>query len=363
MVDPSTRLNLAVVGCGYAAGEYYLPEMHRLPDGARLVAVCDRDPDRAAAARERFGVDRAYSDLDALLADDGVDLVVNLTPHQHHFAVSRAALAAGRHVYSEKPLALSVADADELVGAADAAGRTLSCAPATLVMPTARHWRQLIDAGTIGRPTFARVQILTDGGVDEDFLPEHAWYFSRGNGPLIDMGVYAVTALTGLFGPVRQVSAMAKHLVKEYAPPAVGHPPVPNETADSVHLHLDLGPLVASIDVNTCVQDSRNERYEVYGDRGTLSGDLVSANEPVHVFEAGSGWRVEQPPELPRPDDWFQGLAHTVDQLLTGGELVTSAGHARHVLDVIRTAEAAAYEGRTLPVPSRWTPAGPRAAG
>ena len=130
---------------------------------------------------------------------------------------------------------------------------------------------------------------------------------------VLDGGVYALTALTGLFGPALRVSAMARTIMSEHvigAGPAVGRR-FRSEVADSVHLHLDFGPLFATLDVSWCVQASRNETLEVYGEHGTLSGDPTYANTPIHIFRPGSGWSVEEPTSrLPRSDDWFQGVAH-----------------------------------------------------
>jgi predicted dehydrogenase len=116
-----------------------------------------------------------------------------------------------------------------------------------------------------------------------------------------------------------------------------------------VHLHLDFGPFFATCDVSWCVQASRNETFEVYGEHGTLSGDPTYANTPIHIFRPGSGWSVEEPTlRLPRSDDWFQGVAHLVDCVLHDTEPVPSATHARHVLDIMLTALCAAQEGRAL---------------
>ena len=151
------------------------------------------------------------------------------------------------------------------------------------------------------------------------FPPDHVWYYAAGSGPLLDGGVYALTALTGLFGPALRVSAMAGTIMSEHV---IGNGPAAgrrfrNEVADSVHLHLDFGHFFATFDVSWCVPASRNETLEVYGEHGTLSGDPTYANTPIHIFRPGSGWSVDEPtPRLPRSDDWFLGVAHLVDCVL-----------------------------------------------
>ena len=343
-------VRIGVVGCGEVAQRVYLPEFHRLNDKAALVAVCDRVEERARAAQQRFGARTYYTDLERFLRESDAEIVVNLTPHKAHVPVSMAALEAGRHVYTEKPLAQSVDDATQLIETARAHHVKLACAPVTLLLPTAQRWQHLLREGAIGDVTFARAQLLAPP-IWGDFPPDHVWYYAAGSGPLMDVGVYALTALTGLFGPALRVSAMAGTIMSEHVisnGPAAGRR-FRNEVADSVHLHLDFGHFFATFDVSWCVQASRNETLEVYGTHGTLSGDPTYANTPIHIFRPGSGWGVDEPtPRLPRSDDWFLGVAHLVDCVLHDTEPIPSATHARHVLDIMLTALRSAQEGRTL---------------
>jgi predicted dehydrogenase len=344
------KVNVGVVGCGDAAQHVYLSEFHRIKDRAQLVAVCDRMEARAQAARKRFGAQASYTDLHRFLRESDVELVLNLTPHHAHAGVSLAALEAGRHVYTEKPMAQSLDEATQLIEAARAHRVKLACAPVTLLLPTMRRWQQRIREGAIGRPTFARAQALA-APLWDGFSPDHAWYFTAGSGPLMDMGVYALTGLTGLFGPALHVSAMSGTILPERVirdGPFAGTR-IQTHVDDSVHLHLDFGRLFASLDVSWCVQASRNELLEVYGEAGTLSGDPTAANMPMHWFGAGSPWRVEDsPPPLPRRDDWIQGVVHLIECVVNDTEPVNNALHARHVLDIMLTALHSAKEGRTL---------------
>jgi predicted dehydrogenase len=343
-------VRIGVVGCGAVAQQVYLPEFHRLQDRATLVAVCDRVEARARAAQQHFGARAYYTDLERFLRESDAEIVVNLTPHNAHVPVSMAALEAGRHVYTEKPLAQSVDEATQLIDTARAHHVKLACAPVMLLLPTAQRWRQLLRAGVIGAVTFARAQLLTPP-IWDDFPPDHVWYYAAGSGPLLDGGVYALTALTGLFGPALRVSAMARTIMREHV---IGHGPAAGRrfrsaVADSVHLHLDFGHFFATFDVSWCVQASRNETLEVYGEHGTLSGDPTYANTPIHIFRPANGWSVDEPtPRLPRSDDWLQGVAHLVDCVLHDTDPILSAPHARHVLDIMRTALRAAQEGHAL---------------
>src|SRR5215471_17911442 len=343
-------VRIGVVGCGEVAQRVYLPEFHRLNDQVVLVAVCDHVEERVRAAQQRFGARTYYTDLERFLRHSDAEIVVNLTPHKAHFPVSMAALEAGRHVYTEKPMAQSVDDATQLIEVARAQHVKLACAPIILLLPTAQRRRHLLREGVIGDVTFARAQLLAPP-IWDDFPQDHVWYYAAGSGPLMDVGVYALTALTGLFGPALRVSAMAGTIMSERV---IGNGPAAgrrfrSEVADSVHLHLDFGRFFATFDISWCVQASRNETLEVYGEHGTLSGDPTYANMRIQIFRPGSGWSVDEPTSrLPRSDDWFQGVAHLVDCVLHDTDPIPSATHARHVLDIVLTALRAAQEGGAL---------------
>src|SRR5215469_9776707 len=351
-------INVGVVGCGEVAERVYLPEFHRLHNKATLVAVCDQIEERARTAQQRFAARAYYTDLDRFLRDSNAEIVVNLTPHRAHVPVSMAALAAGRHVYTEKPLAQSVDDATQLIDTAQRHRVKLGCAPVMLLLPTMQRWQHLLSDGTIGRATFARAQLLAPATWD-GFSPDQAWYFAAGSGPLIDGGVYALTALTGLLGPALQVSAMAGTIMTEHmiGDGLVAGKRLRTEVEDSVHLHLDFGGLFATLDVSWCVQASRNVTCEVYGENGTLSGDPTYANTPIHIFRPGTGWTAEEPTaSWPRDDDWVQGVAHLVDCVRQDTAPVNSAAHARHVLDIMLTALRSAREGRVLALQTTFSP-------
>jgi predicted dehydrogenase len=348
---------VGVVGCGEVAQRVYLPEFHRLHGKATLVAVCDQVEERARAARQRFGGRAYYTDLDRFLRESDAEIIVNLTPHYAHTTVSMAALTAGRHVYTEKPLAQSLDDATKLINTAYSRRVKLACAPIVLLLPTMQRWRHLLHEGIIGRVTLARAQLLAPATWD-GFSADQAWYFAAGSGPLMDGGVYSLTALTGLLGPVLRVSAMAGTVMSEHV---IGQGPAAGarlrtEVEDSAHLLLDFGGHFATLDVSWCAQASRNVTFEVYGEDGTLSGDPTYANTPIHIFRPGAGWTVEEPmPRWPRDDDWVQGVADLVDCVREGTAPVNSAAHARHVLDIMLTALRSAKEGRTLTLQTSFT--------
>ncbi len=204
-----TPVRLAVIGAGDVAQRDYLPEAHRLAGRAEIVIICGRSPERARRVAGQFGIARWTADYREALAAD-VDAIVNLTPAPVHEEITRAALAAGLHVYSEKPLAVTAGRARALAGEAAQRGLILVCAPSVLLFPQLAVVREVIEAGDLGAICSARAQSL--GGVPpwEGYDSDPAPFFSAESGPLIDMAVYPLHALTGLLGPVRRVAAMAR---------------------------------------------------------------------------------------------------------------------------------------------------------
>lgn len=198
----SAPVGVGVVGTGVISDEY-LRNLTAFPD-LRVLAVADLDPERAAARAARHGVPRACR-VDELLADPGIEVVVNLTVPAAHVDVGLAALEAGKHVWSEKPLALDRAGARALLDLADRRGLRVACAPDTVLGAGWQTARRAVDAGLIGEPRTALALFQTPG--PESWHPAPEFLFQAGGGPLLDMGPYYLTGLVHLFGPIRRVTA------------------------------------------------------------------------------------------------------------------------------------------------------------
>lgn len=196
-------LGIGVVGAGNISMTY--TRNARLFRGVRLVACADLSPEAAARRAGEHGV-RAMT-VDALLADPEVDLVLNLTIPAAHVAVTESALSAGKHVFTEKPLATTAADGRRLVAAARERGLALGSAPDTFLGAAGRRARQLVDAGAIGKPVAGTAFMLGHGM--EHWHPNPQFYYQPGGGPLFDMGPYYLTMLVNLLGPVARVQASA----------------------------------------------------------------------------------------------------------------------------------------------------------
>jgi predicted dehydrogenase len=194
---------LGIVGCGYISGAY-------LVGGARsrlvsVKSVTDIDMSLAVAKAAAHGV-TAVS-LDEMLNDPEIQIIVNLTPPQAHAEIGRRAIAAGKHVYSEKPFAITLAEARELVATADAAGLRVGSAPDTFLGAAHQTVRSIIDEGQIGKVVGGAVIFATAGM--EMWHPNPFFFFQKGGGPVLDIGCYPITQLVNCLGPVESVVAHA----------------------------------------------------------------------------------------------------------------------------------------------------------
>ena len=198
----SGPVGVGVIGAGTISHEY-LANMMRFPDlDVRFVA--DRYPELAHRQADRFGV-AASGTVEQALADDDVEIIVNLTIPSAHAEVASAALGAGKHVWNEKPITADLRSGEALVAQADAADLLLGTAPDTFLGPGLQTVRRLIEAGAIGTPLTASV-VMQYGGPHR-WHPNPDFLYLAGAGPLFDMGPYYLTALSQTFGAVTQVAA------------------------------------------------------------------------------------------------------------------------------------------------------------
>ena len=265
--EAATRVG--IVGCGVIA-KVYADKLNALPF-IDLVACADLESERATDFAAAHDIPRALS-VDTLLTDPDVDLVVNLTIPQAHVGVSQAALDAGKSVYCEKPLALTVKEGRGLVAAARAKGLRLGCAPDTFLGAGLQTCRGLIDSGAIGEPLGANAFMLSPG--PEGWHPRPQIFYEYGAGPMFDMGPYYFTALVMLLGPARRITSSARISRSERI---IGSEPMKGERIKvQVPTHVASvvdfvsGP-VATLVTSFDVQATRNRWIEIYGTEGTLA--------------------------------------------------------------------------------------------
>ena len=230
-------LRLALLGCGDVAQRDYLPEFHRLAGRAELVAVCTRTPERLRWAQQHYQIPYGYTEFQQMLAEHAADAVINLTPIPLHDATNRAILEAGYHLYSEKPAARSARSARTLASLAHQHGLQALCAPSIRLFPQLQFVRQLLAEETIGPVHSAHGQGLFGVPPWEGYPSDPTPFFAAGAGPMLDMGVYPLHALTALLGPVRRVTALVARVQESFT---VDTGPPPDTTAPDTL--IDSGP-------------------------------------------------------------------------------------------------------------------------
>ena len=200
---------VGIVGCGVISRAYIVNAAAF--DTFEIVACADLDASRAEATAAEFALEPVT--VEELLHSDSIDVVLNLTPPAAHAPVTRAALDAGKHVYTEKPLGTTVSEASELGELAESRGLRLGCAPDIFLSGVYQKARSLLDEGAIGEPLAVSAAMLSGG--QETWHPDPDIFFRDGAGPLLDMGPYYVTAIVSLLGPVRRVAGFASTFVRE----------------------------------------------------------------------------------------------------------------------------------------------------
>jgi predicted dehydrogenase len=341
-------LRIGIVGVGNVSVQY----LATLPGhpGVRVTAVADLDP--ARAARVATGGIRATTP-EAIHEADDVDLVLNLTVPQAHAEVALRAIKAGKHVYNEKPLALTTAEARRVLDAAADRGVRVGCAPDTVLgtgIQTARHQ---LDAGAVGTPVAATAFMVSPG--PERWHPAPDFFYRTGGGPLYDMGPYYLTTLVTLLGPVRRVACMT---ATPRARRSVGSGPrqgeeFPVEVATHVTGTLEhAGGAVSTLLMSFDVWAAGLPRVEVYGTDGSLSvPDPNGFGGEVRVFHRDSPqWMVVPDAAGYAGGGRGCGIADLAGALAAGTPHRATGELALHVLDVMESLLRAADHGRTEPV-------------
>ncbi|HEY0476958.1 MAG TPA: Gfo/Idh/MocA family oxidoreductase [Kofleriaceae bacterium] len=260
-------LGLGIVGCGNISKTYF--SLSPLFRGIEIKACADIVPAAAQARAKEFGV-RAET-LDDLLAADDVDIVVNLTVPSAHHAVSRRALDAGKHVYSEKPFVLTVEDGLDLSERAHSKGLRIGSAPDTFLGGAHQLARELIDTGKVGKITGGTCFVMSHGM--EHWHPNPDFFFQPGAGPILDVGPYYVTNLIQLIGPVKRVVALGAtpRTVRTISNGPRHGERVPVGTPTTIHAVMEFtsGALV-TLAGSWDVWSHGHAPIELYGEDGTV---------------------------------------------------------------------------------------------
>ena len=344
------RIGVAIVGCGNIASSY-AKNIATYPE-IRFIGCADVDPERAAKLAGEYGV-TAYSSVEALLEDPTIDVVVNLTVHHAHKDVITQCLHAGKHVHSEKPLALTTEDAQNLVALAEQKGLRLGCSPFTWMGEAAQTAWKIIREDQLGPVRLAYAEV--NWGRIESWHPAPGPFYDVG--ALFDVGVYPLTMLTTFFGPARRVTAFGTLLY----PNRITKEGVPFEitTPDFVTATVELANnTVVRLTTNFYVgHHSKQTGIEFHGDKGSLflsSWQDFNAAVEVAVF-GGAYAPVEylQPPY--QGTEWGLAVRDMAIAIREDRPHRATGAQAAHIVEILCAVKESYQTGRPVGITSHFT--------
>lgn len=356
-------MKVGILGCGHVSDQYF--EGIARSDLLEIVACGDLD---LARAEDKAAQHRVRSCTpEQLINDPEVELVVNLTPPRAHADASLAAIKAGKHVWSEKPLASTLERAREVVAAAESAGVRLGCAPDTFLGGSIQTAIKLVLDGWIGQPV-SGVAFVSEPGY-EHFHPAVHSFYEPGGGPALDLGPYYVTALVAMLGPVARVTSLARATFPEriaHVGPRRGERiPVQVPTHVTGALEFASGALV-SVLMSWDVWATNLPYLEVYGTAGSLSVANPDEFAGLPRLRRVGSEELQQPPPPPGRVPWSEvplvqpgdvgrgiGIAELAEAIRDGRPHRASGELAYHVLEVLTALERSARDGRHVDVASR----------
>jgi predicted dehydrogenase len=349
---------VGIVGCGVISRHY--AENARAFDSFELVACADLDPARATDLAERHGL--VAASVDELVADPEIDVVLNLTPPAAHAAVLGAALAAGKHVYTEKPLASTVELAAEALDQADRLGLRVGCAPDIFLGGAYQAARALLDDGAIGEPLSAAGAVLVGG--PESWHPDPDSFYGNGGGPLLDMGPYYLTAIAALLGGFRRVAGFASIGVAERvigAGPRKGERfSVTTPTHTTGAFELENGVTATLV---TSFEAAAHSAFDlqIHGTDGAIAlPDPNYFGGSLRVKRGRDGWQEVEYETAGDREARGIGLEEMVQAFAENRSHRASGRLALHVLDAATSMLRAAAEGRTVEVATQCERPAPR---
>ncbi len=350
------KVNVGIVGCGNICDIYF--ENIAKFQNIEAYACSDLVSARAKEKAETYGCKAMRPD--EMMKDPNVEVVLNLTNPDAHHEISMMALRAGKHLYNEKPLAVTREDAKEIISLAGKKGLLVGCAPDTFLGARMQTMRKMIDDGWVGKPVSATAFMTCHG--QENWHPNPVFHYKNGAGPLFDMGPYYITALVALLGPAKRICGMAKQYFDKRL---ISSQPLAGQYIDvEVPTHVSgiiefQSGVIATVITSFDVWDSNLPRLEIYGSDGTLSmtdPDPLAGPDIFHgVIKARrkeeTDW-TDMPCNLPRKDaatpwatippcyDYNEnsrglGLADMARAIRKGGRFRANGEMAYHALEIM----------------------------
>jgi predicted dehydrogenase len=363
-------LKFGVLGAGVIAFSPmgYFTGMSKLAGAGEITleAVADTVPAHTERAQRELGFKETYTNLDDMLERSDVEAVLNITPIPLHGKTSIEILDSGRHLIVEKPIATTMAEADQIIKLANERNLTVVVAPPNMLQPNRIEAKRLVAEGAIGKPAFARVRSSHGGPAAGNWPLDPTWFYQEGSGPLFDMGVYGIHEITGILGPAKRVVAFSG--ITEPVRYVRGGPfkgkKIDVTADDNTLLMLDFGGATfAVIDGTFNVNAARGPRLEIFGREGTISipdqWDQPPGTPLLELFRLDAapgvdGWITPRDRGMRGTQDRQREYAraimvkHLVDCVKEGKKPVLSAEHARHALEIMIMAIESARSGKAI---------------
>lgn len=358
-VDVKKKIRVGLIGCGSVSGRY-LPHLSDCPF-AEIVSLCDIIPQRAENRAAEFKVANHYPHISKMLAGVPFDLLVNTTDMQEHEHLNREAIAAGKHIWSEKPIANTLAAGQDILKQAKDKGVRVWGAPVVVSSPQFAYMARTIAAGKLGRVASAHANYGHQG-------PNwSAFFYEKGGGSMPDLGVYNLTSLTGMLGPAKAVTAMVsivtptREIVSSNDGKTFTKKEITVTEEDNAMVLLDHGNGVLShvqCGFNFFNpyghEGSKEKRHTIaiFGSKGYM-GMVGYDWEPLGVDLA-----TEEKPEYDRQVTdaegyvWQQGASKVCECLATGKEPLFTPEHALHVVEIMVAARKSQKTGRRIELTS-----------
>lgn len=374
------RVKVGIVGLGSLSQRGTLPHTFQRDARQKLVpvAVCDPVPGRADAVAEKWLWEHAYTSDEEMLAEADLDAVVINSPIPFHYQQIKRALEAGKHVYTQKSMTTTFAEADEVVELAKAKGLTLVASPGEMLRPPWPQIKeQLVDSGLIGRVYWAIGGLQFPGHEYEQFRREDdvlanvdpTWYYKKGGGPLYDATVYTMHQLTGILGSVKSVSSLSAIGLKQRT---FKGKTIDVEMDDNSQMLLDFGDGRHAVAYGAFCHGSTMPRLAIHGSEGVVevmqerrasgsSAPQRSSNVVVRGWNVEGGEKALDMPEMPYrvgphleigEAHGYADIMHFLECIQNSAKPIPSGEHARHVIEIFEKSYQAAREGRTVPITS-----------
>lgn len=348
------KLKVAVIGCGSVSNRY-LPQLlsSKLIE---VVSLCDIKYDRALGQNKQYSVNaQTYPNIDAMLNGVPFDMMVTLTDMQKHGELNKKAIMAGKHVWSEKPMANTYAEGKALLDLARSKKLRLWGAPAVVNSPQFAFMNKTIQEGKLGRLASAHGQYGHTGPTWS------AFFYEKGGGSMPDLGVYNMATLTGLLGPAKSVMAMLSIVKPERTVDDKGTIKV--EAEDNAHLLLEHDKGVIShvmcgfnfFDPHGHEAGTQSlHSIQIYGDSGNMR--LIGYDWETNGVVLDTSW--DKPAELLSTDkggyEWQEGARVTGESIVNGTEPKINVEHALHVLEIIEAARKSSATGMKVKLKSKF---------